>query len=288
MYPTASIPIPNTGWQRFLNSSGGFTAAAWTTCAGRLNGCSCPPFFKRESARCPRGPASGSCLPWGSLTAALRPFERGLFAWPQAWRLILTGVGFLAAAVVWLPPAPLFRRLSRTAALALVISAAGLVGGRAHWSADLSEDRRNSFNPAEEQALRSMGEPMKITVHLSPEDSRFRDFDRNILNRLRRVIPRLTVVVADQVGAGSMGMSREDEYGWIVYEYAGRTERSTSNSEEEVLSILHDLCGQRVTPVPVQDYPGYPLVAEARQWGLWFYGVLPALALVGAWRSRKE
>ena len=223
-----------------------------------------------------------------SLTAALRTFERGLFAWSPTWRLLLMAITLLALAIVWLPPAHLTRRLRGAVAVVLAASIAALVGGRTPWAADVSQDGRNSFNPAEEQALKHLREPLRITVHLSPEDSRFRDLDRNVLARLRRLVPHLEVVTTVNRGGDLIGTTDEDDYGWIVYEYAGRRQRSTSNSEEEILSILHDLSGQSVAPVPVPAYPGYPLVADPGRWAGWFYGVLPALSLLGAWRTRRE
>lgn len=232
--------------------------------------------------------AGGTAGGWSalSLTASLRVFERGLFSWPHAWRFICVGTVFMGSAALWLPAAPMVRKILRVGLFAVAAAALGVVGGRARIYADVSEELRNSFNPAEERFLRGLGEPLTLTVHLSPEDSRFKDMDRNIFDKLRRLVPRLRIIVPEEK-AGPLGASGGEDYGWIAYEYAGKQRRSTSNSDEEVFSILHELAGQTVTPDPEKDYPGYPLVADARPWAFWFYGVLPALGLLGAWGSRR-
>ena len=55
----------------------------------------------------------------------------------------------------------------------------GAVRLRTSW--DLSENRRNSFLPADETALRQIREPLRITVILAPEDPRLTDFEQNVL-----------------------------------------------------------------------------------------------------------
>lgn len=204
-----------------------------------------------------------SCL---SMTAALKPFERGIFSLEAVLQFLAVGGGGLALTAILLSRRPA-RRKALSAALAF-LTAAGLcaVGRPLHVSRDLSEDRRNSFNPTVERALRRMDHPLTVTVHLSAEDSRLADLERNILDKLRRVLPRLSVVYA--------GASRDD-YGLIVYEYAGERGQSRSNSEEEILPILFALAGTKVAAEPVPDYPGHPLAADAGAWGALFYLLLP-------------
>jgi ABC-2 type transport system permease protein len=41
------------------------------------------------------------------------------------------------------------------------------------------------------------------------------------------------------------------------------------------------------TPMPVEDYPGYPLVSAAQQTLPWFFGGLPILIGIAWWWSRR-
>jgi hypothetical protein len=41
------------------------------------------------------------------------------------------------------------------------------------------------------------------------------------------------------------------------------------------------------TPVAGEDYPGYPLVANAALALPWFFGALPLLIALAWWRSRR-
>jgi ABC-type transport system involved in multi-copper enzyme maturation permease subunit len=211
-----------------------------------------------------------------SLTAALRPFERGLFLTAGALRLAVVALGSMALASVLLEYGDRRRRL-RAAALVIVASAiAGVLCAGIRFSKDISEDRRNSFNPGVERALNGLDKPLRVTAHLSPEDSRLQDMQRNILDKLRRAVPRLTI---------SLDAGRD--YGWITYDYEGRADRSTSNSEEEILPIIFKLADRTVAQEHVQDYRGYPLARDAGRSWIWFYLILPALLAGGAFLSRR-
>ncbi|MBI3550053.1 MAG: ABC transporter permease subunit [Elusimicrobia bacterium] len=211
-----------------------------------------------------------------SLTAALRPFERGLFLTEGAFRLAAVGAGALGIASVLLPAAPPGRKLRALSLILLAAALAGLVGSTVRFSRDVSEDRRNSFSPGVESALTRIPKPLKITVHLTRDDSRFQDLERNILDRLRRAVPKLVVAMS------------EGDYGWIAYEYDGKSDRSTSNSEEEILPIIFRLTGKSAVAQPPRDYPGYPMAKSVGPAWLWFYLILPSLCLVGAAWCRRS
>src|SRR5207302_1638710 len=92
-----------------------------------------------------------------SLTQALRGFEQGLFSAGTALGMAAAAAGFAGLACIWLRPGVVTRvRLVRSAACTL---AAAIVIGAAtqvRWSADVSEDRRNSFAAADQRALASL------------------------------------------------------------------------------------------------------------------------------------
>jgi hypothetical protein len=148
---------------------------------------------------------------------------------------------------------------------------------------DLTEDRRNSFPAADQRALAELREPLLIMVHLAAEDPRYVDLRRNVLTKLERVVPRLTIRLAT-TGQSVVGSSSDEAYGEIDYSYADRTDKSRSTSPREILPLLYALAGRPVPPPGAsEEYPGYPLIADARSALLWFFGGLPLL-IVLAWR----
>lgn len=219
---------------------------------------------------------SGGSFASISLTAALRPFERGLFLLSSGARLTVAGLGAMALAAVLIPAENLWRKLRAAALTLLLVVLAGAIASRVRCSRDVSEDRRNSFGPASESALEEIEKPLKITVHLSLEDSRFQDLERNILGKLRRAVARLTIVV-----------DTSRDYGWIIYDYDGKEDRSTSNSEEEILPIIFKLAGRTAPAGSVSGTLGHPLTRDAGKSWILFYLVLPGLLALGAIWSRR-
>jgi len=222
-----------------------------------------------------------------SPTAALRGFEGGLFSLPATLGMLAAAASLVALAVVWLPPGRLVPR--KVALSATVLAAAAVLGlgaAQAGFYADLSETRRNSFAPGDEAALRRVHEPLAITVHLSPDDPRLADFERQVLGKLRRLLPRISVTIAE-TPKGLLTPSGDDRYGLVLYDYADRHDESRSTSFREVLPLLFVLAGVTPERTEAADYPGHPLVADARPAAPWFYAVLPALFALGWWRARR-
>jgi hypothetical protein len=223
-----------------------------------------------------------------SLTQTLRGFEQGLLSAGLVLGIVAAICGFTALAAVWLHPGvPLRAKLVRSAicvaVAAVVIAAATQIG----VSVDLTEDRRNSFPAADQRALAELRERLIITVHLAPEDPRYVDLRRNILLKLERVMPRVTIRLAT-MGQSVVGSTSEEAYGEIEYSYAGRSDKSRSTSHREILPLIYALAGRPVpTPIPGEEYPGYPLLANASPALAWFLGGLPLLIVVAWWLSRR-
>jgi ABC-2 type transport system permease protein len=223
-----------------------------------------------------------------SLTQALRTFEQGLLSASLVAGILSAVAAFATLAAVWLPTGvPARVKLARSL---LCVLAAGVVLGistQLRASRDVAADRRNSFPAADQSALRNLREPLIVTVHLAPEDPRYVDLRRNVLTKLERALPNVTVRLAGgrQTVVGNSG---EESYGVIDYDYGGRRASSRSTSHREVLPLLYGLAG---VPVPApgigEDYPGYPLVADADVSLAWFLGVLPLLIVAAWWWARR-
>jgi len=224
--------------------------------------------------------------------AALRTFEHGELRLAMVTILVLASLAGFAFAGLWLDPfRPVPSRAVRSAILVLLtLGGAGLAASwRQGW--DLAEDRRNSFPRADEAALRSLRQPVRVTVHLSPEDPKRTDLETNVLAKLRRVLPDFAVTYAAQSRSG-LFESPESRYGEVWYAVGPRRALLRSTTEPIVLAKLYELAG---VPAPARasepSYPGYSRAASPRGAAPLFYIVWPlAVGLAfaasrGRWRS---
>jgi len=223
-----------------------------------------------------------------SLTQTLRPFEQGLLSVGLLLGTVAAICGFAALAAVWLHPGVrVGTKIARSAACLTI--AAGVVGlctqlGR---SVDVSEDRRNSFPAADQKALAELHEPLMIVVRFVPEDPRYADLRRNVLAKLERVMPRVTIQLATS-GQSMLGSASEEAYGEVEYSYGGHSDKSRSTSHREILPLIYALAGRPIPqPIAGEDYPGYPLLANASPALAWFLGGLPLLIVIAWWSSRR-
>jgi hypothetical protein len=199
--------------------------------------------------------------------------------------MLLAALGLFALTATWLPTgSTVKKKLVVSSVIVLFISLASFGLSRARVYIDVTENRRNSFNPADEAALRRMQSPLFVWIYLSPEDSRLKEMEANVLGKLRRTVPRLEVNYEDTTGHGLFSSVPDERYGLIIYQYEGKQAESRSNSPREILPLLHELSGTEVKPEKESDYRGYPVVADAAGYGVWFYGILPVLLVLSWWR----
>jgi ABC-type transport system involved in multi-copper enzyme maturation permease subunit len=219
-----------------------------------------------------------------SLTQTLRTFEQGLLSAGLVVGIAVAIAGFCVLAVIWLHPGVQLRaKLVRSLACAAGMAALLVLAAQIRLSADVAQDRRNSFPAADQRELATLREPLAITVHLAPEDPRYTDLRRNVLAKLERVMPHVSIRLASGTQT-VVGSSSDESYGEVEYSYAGRSAKSRSTSHREVLPILYELAGRPVpTPIAGEEYPGYPLVAEAQMALPWFFAALPLLILLAWW-----
>jgi ABC-2 type transport system permease protein len=223
-----------------------------------------------------------------SLTQVLRSFEQGLLS-PGLLLGVVAAIGaFAGLAAVWLHPGvPARTKLIRSMAVMATACAVLALATQSRLSFDVTEDRRNSFPAADQRALAELRLPLVVTVRLAPEDPRYVDLRRNVLSKLERVLPHVTVRLAT-AGQSVVGNASDESYGEVEYSYHGHSAKSRSTSHREVLPILYELAGKPIpTAVSGAEYPGYPLVAHADLAFLWFLGVLPLLICAAWWRSRR-
>jgi ABC-type transport system involved in multi-copper enzyme maturation permease subunit/mono/diheme cytochrome c family protein len=219
-----------------------------------------------------------------SLTPALRGLEQGLVGSPTAVALLVLAFGFLALTVVWLPPGVSRRnKLLRSGAVAGVAFQALLLAVQLPIYMDVTEDRRNSFNPADARALSQMTKELKVDVNLASNDSRFMDLQRAVLAKLPRAAPHVTINYAETSTSSLLGGTSGANYGLVTYTYGGKQGTSRATTAREVLPLIEALDGRTVVPDSIRPYPGFPLVTSADGASIWFYALLPLLAIAGWW-----
>ena len=223
-----------------------------------------------------------------SLTQTLRPFEQGLLVVGLVVGIASAIGGFAALAAVWLPPGVTVRaKLARSLGCVLVTGILLALAAQISMALDVTEDQRNSFLAADQRALAQLTQPLVVTVHLAPEDPRYADLQRNVLAKLARTLPHVTMRLAS--GRHPLTGRAEDEaYGEVEYAYGTRTATSRSTSPGEVLPLLYSLAQVPIpTTTAADEYPGYPCVADAQAALLWFCGGLPlGIGLTWWWIRR--
>ena len=223
-----------------------------------------------------------------SLTQTLRPFEQGLLSSGLVLGIVGVISGLVALASVWLPPGvPYGRKLRRSVPFILAVAAVLAAATQAGWSIDVTEDRRNSFATPDQQLLATLKLPLVVTVRLAPEDPRYADLQRNVLSKLERAMPHVSVSFAGTRQYPATG-SGDDSYGETEYIYGNQSDISRSTSPREILPLIYGLAGvSQPSPRPGIEYPGYPLVASASATFLWFFAALPLLIASCWWWSRR-
>jgi ABC-2 type transport system permease protein len=223
-----------------------------------------------------------------SLTQVIRTFEQGLLSMGLVAGVIVAIGGFAALAAIWLPPGVAIRqKLTRSVLCVSAAAAALLLVAQFKTSIDVTEDRRNSFAVADANQLAGLAEPLTITVHLAAEDPRYIDLQRNVLAKLERTMPHVSIrlATARQSFASSAG---EESYGEIEYRNGTRQDTSRSTSPREILPLIYGLAGVRPpVPIPSTEFPGYPLVTDGAFALVWFLAVLPLLIIFAWWRCRR-
>jgi hypothetical protein len=223
-----------------------------------------------------------------SLTQVLRPFEQGLLSVSVIVGVAAAICGFATFAGIWLPPGNSIRtKVVRSAGCVLAASIVVLAASRIGLAVDVTEDRRNSFSIADQRALAALTGPLVVTAHLAPEDPRYQDLRRNVLAKLERVMPNVTIRVASSRQSFA-GRTDDDTYGQIELAYGSRSDITRSTSPREILPMLYGLAGVEL-PAPVSggEYPGYPLIADERAALAWYFGGLPLCIVFAWWWSRR-
>ncbi len=232
---------------------------------------------------------------WWERAAAYTPaamvaqFQHGLvLADTVLIAMVLIAAGFGVAAVWTRLGVATRRRAYESVGIGVLasIAIAACTWVRASW--DVSENRGNSFSESDERALRRIQGPLRIEVHLAPEDPRRVDLDHRAISRLRRVMPHLQVDYRSATSIGLFEQTREG-YGEIWYFLRGHKTMSRATTAEAVLESIYSIAG--VAP-PKEDeesvFRGHPLAVRPRGAAILFYGIWPALTIIAGILVRRR
>jgi hypothetical protein len=226
----------------------------------------------------------------GYIPAALvSQFEHGLLRLDTTLIAVVLIAAGLALAAIWMSlGTAVKRRAYQSAVLGLMAAGAILACTFATPSWDNSESRSNSFPEADERALRRIHAPLRIDVHLAPEDGRRVDLERHALAKLRRVMPKVQVRYLSSTSIGLFEQTSAG-YGEIWYDLGGRRTMSRVTTAEGVLESIYSLANV-TPPVETDDevFRGHPLAAQSNGAGILFYGAWPAVFLAGGILVRRR
>lgn len=192
----------------------------------------------------------------------LQAFRRGLIRLDLIMvGLIFSSSGFVLAAIWMRLGAPLRRKAVESSAV-LVVSAILLMGAsfvRPSW--DVSENQRNSFSESQTEILGAIRAPLRIRVHLAPEDPRRFDLEQQTLSKLRRTMPNVTVDYVSQTSTGLFEQASAN-YGELWYDLGGKQAVSQITTPRGVLDTIYELAGEPLPQEGSASQPGHPLVAQ--------------------------
>ena len=219
--------------------------------------------------------------------AMVAGFQHGLLRLDTVLVTLILVISGVALGAIWIRlGVALSRRVLESLGLASLAALGIFLSTFASWSWDASENRYNSFPEADEQALRQIHDPLRIEVHLAPEDPRRVDLEQHALSKLRRVMPRVRIEYQSNTSIGLFEQSSAG-YGEIWYSLGERRTMSRVTSAEGVLESIYSLAG--IAPARGEDedaYRGHPLAVAPKSAAAIFYFLWPAAILVSFFFAR--
>jgi len=185
-------------------------------------------------------------------TRMLHLFEIGIFSFPALFYFTGLSLLFLLLTRSFFAFKIESRRMISLWFQLVIVFAATLLMDK---SVDVTESHKHSFPSHITAALQKLP-PVEVNVYLRRTDSRFKDYEVTVLNRVRLVKNNVTVTMMS-------GAALDEKYGLFVYKTAGKEVETYSNSEEEIFPLLFGLTGISLdSEKEEKPFPGYPLVVD--------------------------
>jgi hypothetical protein len=210
----------------------------------------------------------------------LQSFRRGLVRLDLMLASSILIAASLVIAAVWMRLGLPVRRRALESVGVLCIAAVIAFGAsfaRSSW--DVSENERNSFAEPEEAILSKINAPLKIEVHLAPEDPRRFDLEKQTLWKLRRTMPNVRVEYISGSATGLFEQASE-HYGEIWYDLGRKRAVGRATTADAVLDAIYELAGVQPPQEGEAGHRGHPLAAQPTGAMPLFYVIWP-LAVIG-------
>ncbi len=104
---------------------------------------------------------------------------------------------------------------------------------------------------------------------------------KDFLSKLRRVVKDVSVTYTIPKEPGTSGQE-DPNFGLITYDYNGVRLQSHDVGAPRALEVLHVLTGTNLTGEVDSPYPGHPIKANAKNYHLLFYLIMP-ICIIWAW-----
>ncbi len=189
-----------------------------------------------------------------TVTRALKYFENGIISFTAVMYFVIICSLFFILAFILLrfDLKTKWKFISVTVILSIL---ALFIIFHVTLNADVTESHRNSFSPAVTRMIKQVFH-LEIDVYMKKKDSRFIDYERSFLKKL--------VLIRNDVKVKMMtGDNLKKNYGLFVYKVNGKSDKTYSNSEEEIFPIIFKLAGISIADGSCEkSFPGYPLVVK--------------------------
>jgi hypothetical protein len=210
----------------------------------------------------------------------LQSFRRGLVRLDLMLASSILIAASLVIAAVWMRLGlPVRRRALESVGILCIAAVIALGASLARPSWDVSENERNSFAEPEEAILSKISTPLKIEVHLAPEDPRRFDLEKQTLSKLRRTMPNVRVEYISGSATGLFEQASE-HYGEIWYDLGGKRTVGRATTADAVLDAIYELAGVQPPQEGEAGHRGHPLAAQPTGAMPLFYMIWP-LAVIG-------
>jgi hypothetical protein len=209
----------------------------------------------------------------------LQTFRRGLVRLDLVLATLALIVAALVMAASWIRlGVPVRRRAVESVVIIAVAALLGFGASFARSSWDISENERNSFDEANEALLERIVAPLKIEIHLAPEDPRRFDLEHQTLSKLRRILRHMRI---DYIAGSSTGLFEQTDahYGEIWYDLGGKQTVGRSATTDGVLDAIYELAGMQPPQEGEAGHRGHPLAAEPAGAAVLFYVIWPLAVL---------
>ena len=192
----------------------------------------------------------------------LQAFRRGLLRLDLVLAALVLIAAALVLAAVWMRLGiPMRRKAMESVAVVSVAAALVFAASLARPSWDVSENERNSFAASDAAILGKITTPLKIEVHLAPEDPRRFDLEKQTLSKLRRTMRNVTVEYVSGSATGLFEQASE-HYGEIWYDLGGKRIIGRAATMDGVLDAIYELANVPLPHEGEAGHRGHPLATQ--------------------------